>query len=227
MFTFLKKTLLLAATVGIVAHSSLLQADKYKKSDNDNKYQVTITNLTNAIDFTPILVSSHRKGVSIVELGSAASAEVTAIAEGGNIAPLAEKLNGNAKVIDVQNSADLLAPGQSVTVEVSAKSHAKYISLISMMLPTNDGFIALNSVRAPGHGSVTYFSPGYDAGTETNDESCFNIPGPSCGGEGPSEFDTGEGHIHIHRGIHGIGNLSADVFDWNNPVAKITIRRMK
>ncbi|MCP4410952.1 MAG: hypothetical protein GY808_00005 [Gammaproteobacteria bacterium] len=138
MFTFLKNTLLLAATVGIVAHSSLLQAGNYKKSHYNNNYQVTITNLTNSISFTPILVSSHGKGVSIVELGSEASDEVTAIAEGGDITSLAQSLSNNAKVIDVQNSEGLLAPGQSVTVEVSAKSRAKYISLISMMLPTND-----------------------------------------------------------------------------------------
>ncbi len=226
MFTFLKNTLLLAATVGIVAHSSLLQAGNYKKSHYNNHYQVTITNLTNSISFTPILVSSHGKGVSIVELGSEASDEVTAIAEGGDITSLAQSLSNNAKVIDVQNSEGLLAPGQSVTVEVSAKSRAKYISLISMMLPTNDGIIALNSVRAPSHGSVTYFSPGYDAGTETNDESCLKIPGPFCSGEGPSELDAGEGYVHIHSGIHGILDLPA-VKDWKNPVAKITISRTK
>ncbi len=101
-----------------------------------------------------------------------------------------------------------------------------------MLLPTNDGFIALNSVKAPKRGSVTYYSPGYDAGTELNDEYCVNIPGPQCGGEGRSASDDSvEGYVHIHRGIQGpvVGLLAGfedAVFDWRNPVAKITITRI-
>jgi hypothetical protein len=36
-----------------------------------------------------------------------------------------------------------------------------------------------------------------------------------------------EGYVHVHAGIHGIGSevIPAER-DWNNPVAKITIRRI-
>ena len=97
-----------------------------------------------------------------------------------------------------------------------------------MMLPTNDGFIGLNSVLAPRRGTLVYLSPGYDAGSEPNDELCLNIPGPTCGGEGSSPLNdpANEGYVHINRGIHGIGDLSASVYDWRNPVAKITISRV-
>jgi hypothetical protein len=97
------------------------------------------------------------------------------------------------------------------------------------MLPTNDGFIGLNSARVAKRGSVTYYSPGYDAGSEANDESCANIPGPTCKGVGlsPGENDGDEGYVHVHRGMHGIGSLAADVYDWRNPVARITISRVK
>ncbi|RKZ97102.1 MAG: hypothetical protein DRQ43_03450 [Gammaproteobacteria bacterium] len=223
MLTTIKKAFITAGTCSLLLASPFALADK---NDHESVYRVTITNITNSINFTPILVSSHRKGVSIIELGSVASAEITAIAEGGDIGPLTTTLNKNSKVIDVQNSAGLLGPGQSVEVEVSANNGAKHISLASMMLPTNDGFIALNSVKAPKHGSVTYYSPGYDAGKEINDEWCVNIPGPTCGGVGPSAED-GEGFVHINRGIQGIGDLSADVYDWRNPVAKITISRVR
>ena len=221
MFTPIKRAVVTAATLSLLATSSIAVADGNKT------YSVTITNLTHAISFTPIMVSSHKKGVSIFELGAAASSDLTAIAEGGNTAPMEATLGANKKVIDVTNSGGLLKPGQSVTVKVSAKHGAKHISVASMMLPTNDGFIALNSVKAPRHGTRTYYSPGYDAGTETNDELCVNIPGPTCGGTPFSPEDDGEGYIHVHRGMHDVGDLPAHTYDWRNPVAKISITRMK
>ena len=219
MFKTMRNTLATAAIGGLLLSSTTALAD------GNTAYQVTITNITNSINFTPILVTSHRRGVSLYEPGSPASAELAAIAEGGDTAPLAAVLEADPRVADVQNSGGLLEPGQSVTVTVSARRGARYISLASMMLPTNDGFIALNSVQAPRHGSVTYYSQGFDAGSEPNDELCISIPGPTCGGEGPSPGVDGEGYVHINRGIHGIGDLAPDVYDWRNPVAAITITR--
>ena len=196
-------------------------------------FHVTITNLTHAIIFTPVLVASHRRPVSVFELGMPASHELRVLAESGNVAPMTEKLEANSDVVDVQNSGGPLMPGHSVTVSVSAARGAKFISVGSMMLPTNDGFIGLNSVEVSKRGS-TYLSPGYDAGSEINDEDCLNIPGPPCFGFGLTikGEDTGidpadEGYVHIHRGIHGIGTLpyGAAVYDWRNPVARITVTR--
>ncbi|HKJ51599.1 MAG TPA: spondin domain-containing protein [Gammaproteobacteria bacterium] len=192
-------------------------------------YQVTVTNLTHSINFTPILVASLRRPVSILELGSPASDELAAVAEGGDLGPLTALLEAKPRVVDVENSGGLLGPGESVTVIVDAARGARYISLASMMLPTNDGFIALDGVRVGGHHTATYYSPGYDAGSEANDEWCANIPGPTCDGVGPSpgvNFGD-EGYVHIHRGIHGVGDLAAATYDWRNPVAKITIVRVK
>ena len=214
-------------TLGAAAISGLLFASTTASANGNIAYHVTITNITNSITFTPILVSSHRKSVSLYELGSPASDELAAIAEGGDIAPLTAVLQADPRVIDVQDSGDLLEPGQSVTVTVSATESARSISLASMMLPTNDGFIAVNGVKAPRAGSATYYSPGYDAGSEPNDELCISIPGPTCGGEGPSPGVDGEGYVHINRGIHGIGDLAPDVYDWRNPVAEITITRVQ
>ena len=220
MFKPMRYTLTAAAVSGLFMTSTAATAD------GSATYHVTITNITNSINFTPILLASHRKGVSLYELGSTASNELTAIAEGGDIAPLSAVLQDDPRVADVQDSGDLLGPGESVTVTLSATHGAHNISMASMMLPTNDGFIALNSVKAPRHGTVTYYSPGYDAGTEPNDELCISIPGPTCGGEGPSPGAGGEGYVHINRGIHGIGDLAPDVYDWRNPVARITISRV-
>ena len=209
MLTSMRHAFIAAVASGLIFNVVTATAD-----DDFDAYQVRITNITNAISFTPILVASHRKGVSLYELGSAASDELTAIAEGGDTAPLAAVLEADPRVVDVQNSGGLLGPGESVSVTVSARRGARQISLASMMLPTNDGFIALNGAKAPRHGSRTYFSTGFDAGTEPNDELCVSIPGPTCGGEGPSPGVDGEGYVHINRGIHGIGDLAPDVYDW-------------
>ena len=153
-------------------------------------YEVTITNLTRAQALTPILVASHRKGVKIFELGSAASDALSALAEGGDFGPLTDALEANDNVVDTANSFallppnGLLVPGASVTVTVSARHGAKEISLASMLIPTNDSFIALNGVKAPKRTkTAVYYSPGFDAGSEPNDENCENIPRPVCGGE--------------------------------------------
>lgn len=211
-----------AAVAAIVAALTLTSS---ALADGKPTYHVTITNLTNAVIFTPILVASQRRAVPIFELGAPASEELTAIAEGGDISGLGATLEADPHVIDVQDSGGPLMPGASVTVVVSAAHGAQRVSLASMLLPTNDGFIALDSVKAPRHGSKTYFSPGYDAGTEPNDEWCMHIPGPICGGAGPSpgENPDDEGYVHIHRGMQGVGELSPALYDWRNPVAKITV----
>lgn len=222
MFTFFKPAF------RVTFLSILLFASATASASGNKSYHVTITNLTHAISFTPILVASHRRPVSIFELGTPASDDLSAIAEGGDTGPMTTTLNGNSQVIDVQSSAGLLLPGQSVTVIVSAEHGAKMISVASMMLPTNDGFIGLNSVEVSKKGS-TFYSVGYDAGSEANDELCANIPGPTCKGVGPSPGvnDGDENHVHVHRGMHGIGDLAADVYDWRNPVARITVKRVR
>ena len=213
--------------LGIVVSALSSLASTATLAGNDAHYQVTITNLTRGQTFTPVLVASHRSGVNIFKLGEAASAELTAIAEGGDVGPLTAELEVNPKVKEVANSGGLLGPGESVSVEVSAR-HASRISIASMLIPTNDAFIGLNSVAAPKRlwHSRTYVVGANDAGVETNDELCISIPGPVCGGAGGSPADNGEGYIHTHAGIHGIGDLPAAQYDWRNPVAKIVIRKV-
>jgi hypothetical protein len=65
----------------------------------------------------------------------------------------------------------------------------------------------------------------YDAGSEANTELCEHIPGPPCGNQ--ARMLTGaEGFVHVHRGIHGVGDLNEAAMDWNNPVVKVVIEKM-
>jgi hypothetical protein len=195
-------------------------------------FEVTVTNLTRGQQFTPILVASHRAGVELFELGQPASPELQIIAEEGDVQPLTDALLANPGVLDVVNSGALLDPGASVTLRVHTKGHFNRLSLASMLIPTNDGFFAVNNVRGPvGHGALELISVAYDAGSERNDELCTSIPGPffdECGGAGGGGAPSGdeEGYVHVHAGIHGIGEMDAARRDWRNPVARISVRRV-
>lgn len=195
-------------------------------------FEVTITNLTRGQSFTPILVASHRAGVKLFELGQPASPELAVLAEDGDVAPLAALLTSSPNVLAVADSGALLAPGASVTVSVETKGEFNHVSLASMLIPTNDGFIALNGIGGPrGPDPATHFSPAYDSGSERNDETCASIPGPfftECNGPGSGGTPIGgeEGYVHIHAGIHGVADMDPALRDWRNPVARIVIRRI-
>jgi hypothetical protein len=190
-------------------------------------YEVTITNLTSGVQFTPVLIASHKNlNAPFFKLGDAPSDALAALAEGGDSGPLQTELEQSTKVRDTANTGGLLEAGQSVTVEVNANPR-DHLSLTAMMLPTNDGFIAAQNVSLPrGYRTKKVLIPAYDAGSEPNDELCISIPGPVCGGEAGSPGVSGEGFVHIHPGIHGIGDLVPASYDWNNPVAKIEIKRV-
>lgn len=196
------------------------------------EYEVTVTNLTRGQQFTPILVATHKAGVRLFDLGSAASPQLATLAEEGNVAPMTALLLGNPDVRDVVNSGALLNPGQSVTQRVGTRGSFDNLGVAAMLIPTNDAFFAVNDAEGPnGQHAITLFSPAYDSGTERNDETCASIPGPSfveCGGPGGGGAPVGgeEGYVHIHAGIHGIGNFLPENRDWRNPVARITIRRL-
>jgi len=213
------------------------------RADDMSTYEVTITNLTRGQRFTPVLVASHKEGVKLFQLGSPATPQLKTIAEEGDPGPLATLLRANPDVKEVVISpapppaANLVDPGETITLRVQAGGRFDHFSVVAMLIPTNDGFFALNDVEGPkGNESLIRLSPAYDAGTERNDETCASIPGPSfsecvtpanpSGNGGGAAPGGGEGYVHIHAGIHGIGNMNAAMRDWRNPVAKITIRRL-
>ena len=190
-------------------------------------YEITITNVTRAQHFTPTLAAAHKDGVHLFQLGAPASIEMATLAEAGDTAPMAALLATMPEVGATAATAGLLAPGASVTLQITAGTEFNYLSLAAMLVPTNDGFIALDSVPLPrGKAQTVWASPVFDSGSEPNDELCANIPGPDCGGIGGSPEAGGEGYVHVHAGIHGIGDLSAAEYDWRNPAAHIVIRKV-
>jgi hypothetical protein len=201
-------------------------------ADGAEYFEVTVTNLTRDQRFTPIMVASHKAGVRLFALGAPASPELATLAEEGNTTPLKAALLADPRVLEATDSGALLDPGASVTIRVRTRGNFSRVSVASMLIPTNDAFLALNGVKGPDLGkSSTHTSVAYDSGSERNDETCASIPGPGfveCGGPGGGGAPAGgeEGFVHVHSGIHGIGDLDAAERDWRNPTARIVIRRV-
>jgi len=220
--------------IGLLAagslNSSLVMAGK--------TMTVEITNLSNALYYTPLLVSAHNRDTHVFQVGSAASASLQAMAEGGDISGLVTDL-ASVGANNVTNPAGgLLAPGASATATIEVNKHNRYLSIAAMLLPTNDGFVGLDALRIPKKGrSHTFYLNGYDAGTEANDEiingggapGTPGIPADPGGNSGSGASGvTGADHnstVHVHRGI--VGGASSDldgaVHTWMNPVAKVVI----
>src|SRR5262245_43898360 len=222
-------TVLVAASAIAASLLTAPLADRaIASNDDDAHFVVTITNLTQGQIFTPIVAASHKSSVKLFQLGEPASEPLEILAEAGDTGPLKSMLGQSAAVLDIADSGAPLPPGASATLSLATRGAFNFVSVAAMLVPTNDGFFALNGVEGPnGHEVVTKYSPAYDAGTEPNDELCIHIPGPpfACTGEGFNPARGADNFVHIHPGIHGIGNLAPARYDWRNPVARIVIRR--
>lgn len=224
-----KPTAITASTFAAVAISLLPMQASASDRGHDRAYHVSITNVTSGNQFTPVLAVVHSPAVALFDLGAPALEELATLAEGGDTAPLQALLEGLEEVSMAATtpgpSMGLSYAGESVEFEVSAAPRHQVMSFAAMILPTNDSFVALDSVALPSRGSVTYYAVGHDAGSEANDELCVHIPGPTCGEDGGSP--DGEGFVHVSSGIHGIGDLPEEIYDWRNPMAKVVITRMR
>ncbi len=206
-------------------------------------YDITITNLTTGQPLTPPVVATHRSPVDAFEIGMPASFEVKEIAENGNVVPLADAFAADKHVWESMIVASPSGPppilhnGGFVNFQISASPSANYLSFVSMLICTNDGFTGLNSLRLPKNVgvSVTAYPSGYDAGTEINTEDFADIVPPCQGLVGVMSGDAGTGTsnpalaeggvITLHPGILDGIDLLPGIHGWPNPVAEVIITR--
>lgn len=222
--------------------ASFLLATSFATSAAD--FNVRIINLTNGITFTPFLVAAHPSGSSLFTPGEAASAGLQAMAEGGDISFLVADLAAVSATVAANPAGGLLAPGASTSVDMNTDgTDNSQLSIVAMLLPTNDAFAGLNAISIPTMaGTYTYDLPAYDAGTEANDElinggGAPGVPGipvdPSMasgtGGTGVDSVDSNT-TIHIHRNIlgdtdllGGSSDLDSRVHRWLNPVVRVYV----
>ena len=230
--TKIKNTALFLSTALLMSTSVLTQAQEL---------DIKVTNLTQGIHFTPILIAAHDGDTQLFKSGEMASSQLQMMAEGGDISGLSTMLTTADKA---ENPAmGLLAPTMSTETMLSTADGNMYLSVVAMMLPTNDGFIGLNSWKIPTEaGTYSFTVNAYDAGTEANDEMITGggapgvagipaAPGMNAGTGGTGVTMTEDNaYVHIHRGSLGDDDLAGGKSDldntvhrWLNPVARITV----
>jgi hypothetical protein len=204
---------------------------------------VSMTNLTKGMNFTPLFIAAHPSSAVLFTSGSPASLSLQKLAEGGDKSGLVADFTAVGANIIENPAGGLLKPGKSTSTSIVTSKANTHLSIAAMMIPTNDGFVAMENEEIPTKpGTYTYLLNAYDAGTEANNE--ILVPGAGAPGAVgiPANPDnnmgtsaTGvtsviEGYVHIHRGPIGDTNLAGGKSDldstvhrWLNPVARVTI----
>jgi len=193
-------------------------------------YDIKIENLTPATvagasqPLSPPVIASHSPDFRIFHIGAYASDELRNVAEDAINGPLVSLLQNSDDVYNMTTGSGPILPGSNDSFSLKAKRGYHKISFVSMLVNTNDAFTGMDKVTLPEKGSKTYYLRSYDAGTEKNTELTSDIPGPCCGNV-QVRVPTHE-RIQFHSGILGIGDLDPAIYDWDDPVAKVTITRM-
>lgn len=212
---------LLSALAIFVTASSSVQAQ-----GRPTRVEVTVTNLTKGQVLSPAVIALHNGRIPpLFKAGEPASDALRQVAEDAVNQPLIDLLSASPDVGQVVTLSGPLPPGTSESIVLEADGNFPFVSLVSMLVTTNDAFTGANSVRAFRFPRVLE-TDAYDAGTEENNELCEFIPGPPCGSAGVRAM-MGEGFVHIHAGVHGVGDLMPAMHDWRNPVARITVERLR
>ncbi|MDZ4700845.1 MAG: spondin domain-containing protein [Rhodothermales bacterium] len=209
----------------------------------DAVYQVRVRNVTKGQPFTPPLAVTHSAAADLFSVGDKASVGIMEIAENGNLDPLLAALTDNPEIGDLVVAVDgdvppLLA-GEEVTFEITSTPGKRHFSFAAMLICTNDGFTGVDSQLLPRQvgEEIALGINGYDAGTELNTEDFADIVPPCQGLVGISSDDAGtgmsnpalaeNGSIAHHPGVEGGDDLVPAVHGWNDPVAKVHIRRIR
>lgn len=213
----------------VLAVPSAASADGHEAT-----YTITFENLTNGQWFTPPNFAVHDRSADVFSVGRPATSGVQGVAENGDVdtlaAELAAAVDGNGLGVSGVGGGAPIPPGESVTFEVTASENR--LSIVSMVICTNDGFAGLDGRILPRRDGQTriYNLRAYDAGTEINTEARGDlVPAPFCGegdGTGMSDPELAQGGVvRNHHGIRGIGDLDPAVYDWNGPVVRVTVTR--
>ena len=195
----------------------------------EKSYEVTVTNLTYAQPLSPIAVVLHGDS-AMWAVGGMASTSLEKLAEGGDNTDFIAETSVLASV----SGESALAPGASSTLTVTTEDEmATHLSLVSMLVNTNDAFTGLTAMDLS---SLTVDTPKtwtlgvYDAGTEANSELAGTIPGPADSGTGYDAIRDDVDFVARHPGVVTMDDgLSTSVLTqahrFDNPAIKLTITR--
>ena len=218
----------LAAGAAVAATAAIVPAavNAGQGEGPTSTYLITVENLTPAGSqpLSPVGTVIHANRTDVWSTGYPAGAAVAGVAEDANVPVFVDTYSQTPGVSSalVGGSAPI-GPGASVSFEIEA-GRGERLSLVSMLVNTNDAFTGLDAVHLSQ--PVQVFEVGaYDAGTEINNEDPAFIPGPA--GSGPGVRAPEGGVITPHEGIIGQpGGIDPALYDWNDPVARITVERL-
>ncbi len=219
----------------------LLAVPATASAENPKTWRVTIDNLTGppvaslGQPLSAPLVAVHSNQADMWSLGEQASETIRYIAEDGmpqfGLAALTGQPGYRSVAIEHLGTFPgfpglnpiPIFPAASRTFEVTSSGKYDRLSIAMMLGLTNDGFTGLDSVPLHGDGGV-YYTSGYDAGTERNNETFAFLANLSL-----MFFvrDPEGGVITHHPGIRGGAALIPAAHGWNDPVARITVTRQK
>lgn len=196
-------------------------------------YELSVVNLTTGQPLSPVGVFIHDNTLAAFSVGEPASAALETMAEGGDISELLDALDS---LLETSGEAPL-GPGASTSfsLQLSAADTSGFqLTVLSMLVNTNDAFTAVNGVSIATldvDDSLSFSTPAYDAGTEANSEAAGTIPGPADGGEGfASVRDDIADQVTMHGGVvtadDGLANSALNqMHRFDNPVARVRITR--
>jgi hypothetical protein len=211
-----------------------------KKNDNTDtaepstqSFSINVTNLTSQQTLSPVAVILHNDGYHAYMLGEPASTALEYLAEGGNNSFLLTEANSNDSVISAVSGEGKIKPGESKKIEIEGEGEIFKISLVSMLVNTNDGFIGRDGMDISGLSvdeSKTFTARVYDSGTELNDEAAMTLPGQ--GGEGFNVARNDRDFIVIHPGVvsseDGLSTSAlSSLHRFDNPAVRVVVTRIE
>jgi hypothetical protein len=215
-----------------ISDQSISDENSFDQRGGEVMYEIELENLTPATGegssqpFSPPVLVIHKSYFSLFKIGHNASDELRQIAEDAVNMPMIELLKNTRAVKEVVEGSGVILPGMSYKFDpITTSGRNVKLSLVGMLVNTNDGFVGASRLNLPRRGKKVYYLKAYDSGTEQNTELKAHIPGPCCGS--PLVRVPTHEKVRIHRGILGIGDLEPQIYDWNKIVAKLTITSME
>jgi hypothetical protein len=225
--------------------------DGGRDGSGGRRYRVTVANLTSRQPFSPPAVVVHDPRAELFSVGEEASPQLKALAENGNLGPLARLAASTDGVAATAVGDGPLAPKRNpnrteypsfaelhLAVGADADVDTPHLSFVASLVATNDGFVGLDAVELPGTegASTTRFVQAYDAGTERNTgEFADLIPAAqrltgqtSLAAEGTlsRQPELAEGGVVTpHPGLGSEGSL--EFYDWTEPAASVVVERIE
>ncbi|MDX2382262.1 MAG: spondin domain-containing protein [Acidimicrobiia bacterium] len=229
MNTTRKTRTIAAAAVALAGAAAIVPATvdaTHGGGSSTSTYRITVENLTPAGSqpLSPVGTVVHHRRADVWSPGQPATAAVAAVAEDAGLPIFVETYAQTPGVRSAGvGGAAPIAPGAAATFDVEARPGDR-LSLVSMLVNTNDAFTGLDAVRL-GRRQQEFHVRAYDAGTEANNEDAAFIPGPVGGN--PGVRDPEGGVIRHHDGLVGRpGGIDPEVYGWDDPVARITVERV-